>query len=85
MLFVLGMWVGLVISCPLPYLACGTCLRGLLQSYRFSCRQKNLGWRIDYALVSKDLASSVVDAFIRPDLLGSDHVPIGVVVDSSAV
>lgn len=46
-------------------------------SYMMNARARNIGWRIDYFLVSDSLKSSVVDAFIYSDILGSDHCPIG--------
>lgn len=45
-------------------------------SYRFSAREKNAGWRIDYFGVSDDLAEDIVDAGIHADVMGSDHCPI---------
>ncbi|MEG0290226.1 MAG: exodeoxyribonuclease III [Erysipelotrichaceae bacterium] len=45
-------------------------------SYRFHAREKNVGWRIDYFLVSKGLKEKMKDAFIHADVLGSDHCPI---------
>ena len=45
-------------------------------SYRFQARQKNVGWRIDYFVVSNRLMESVADAKIRTDVLGSDHCPV---------
>lgn len=50
-------------------------------SYRANARAKNIGWRIDYVLVSDVLAGKVRDAFILPDILGSDHCPVGVDMD----
>lgn len=47
-------------------------------SYRFNCRAKGIGWRLDYCLTSPELAGDVHDAFILPDVMGSDHVPLGV-------
>lgn len=44
-------------------------------------RARNVGWRIDYFFVSADLAGHVRDAFIMPDIQGSDHCPIGIVVN----
>jgi len=41
-------------------------------------RENNVGWRIDYVLASKSAAKRVEDAFIWPDVLGSDHCPVGV-------
>ena len=49
-------------------------------SYRAGARPRNRGWRIDYALVSESARGEVHDAFIRGDVGGSDHCPIGVVV-----
>ena len=45
-------------------------------SYRFKAREKNAGWRIDYFLVSDDIADKCVDAKIHTDILGSDHCPV---------
>jgi exodeoxyribonuclease-3 len=44
-------------------------------------RARNVGWRIDYFFVSEDLLPSVKDAFIMPDVMGSDHCPIGLVLE----
>ena len=47
-------------------------------SQRFGAREKNVGWRIDYVLVSKGFEKKVKDAFILNDVLGSDHCPVGI-------
>jgi|TARA_R110000737_G_scaffold117240_3_gene149954 exodeoxyribonuclease-3 len=47
-------------------------------SYRGGAREKNVGWRIDYFLVSKAIQGKVKDAFILNDVYGSDHCPVGV-------
>ena len=44
-------------------------------------RKRNIGWRIDYALISKELMGKVIDAIIYSDVLGSDHCPIGLIID----
>ena len=44
-------------------------------------RARNVGWRIDYFLVSEALQSTVVSAAIHPDILGSDHCPVSVTLD----
>ncbi len=41
-------------------------------------REHNVGWRIDYILASANASALLSDAFILPDVLGSDHCPIGV-------
>ena len=46
-------------------------------SYRAGARAKNVGWRIDYFITSKALESRLEDARIYPDVLGSDHCPVG--------
>ncbi|MEG2799260.1 MAG: exodeoxyribonuclease III [Erysipelotrichaceae bacterium] len=45
-------------------------------SYRFNSRAKNVGWRIDYFLVSSVLKEQMRDAHIHSEILGSDHCPI---------
>ena len=45
-------------------------------SYRFKAREKNAGWRIDYFLVSDDIADKCIDAKIHTQVLGSDHCPV---------
>jgi len=46
-------------------------------SYRAGARKRNVGWRIDYFIVSDDLATSVREASILPEWEGSDHCPVG--------
>lgn len=43
-----------------------------------NARARNVGWRIDYFLVSEQLKKRVVDAFILPEVMGSDHCPVGI-------
>ena len=50
-------------------------------SYRFHAREKTAGWRIDYFIVSKSLESRLKSAEIYSDVLGSDHCPVGLVID----
>ncbi len=47
-------------------------------SYMFNARKKNIGWRIDYFLISKELKGKLKTAFILPSVMGSDHCPVGV-------
>jgi len=51
-------------------------------SNRKGTRERNVGWRIDYTLVSEALRSRVVEAGHRSDVLGSDHCPVYVTLDS---
>ena len=50
-------------------------------SYRFHAREKNVGWRIDYFLVSSRLASRLKSAEIHDDIMGSDHCPVSLVLE----
>jgi exodeoxyribonuclease-3 len=47
-------------------------------SYRAGARSKNIGWRIDYFLVSESLLPAVRNAFIMEEITGSDHCPVGI-------
>ena len=47
-------------------------------SYMFHAREKNVGWRIDYFIVSKKLEEKIVESTIFADVLGSDHCPVGI-------
>lgn len=46
-------------------------------SYRFKAREKNVGWRIDYFVVSERLRERIADAVIYNEVFGSDHCPVG--------
>ena len=46
-------------------------------SYRAAARERNVGWRIDYFVVSDRLRDSIKDAYILPEIMGSDHCPVG--------
>lgn len=43
-------------------------------------RERNVGWRIDYHFISRDLEPRLDDAFILPEVMGSDHCPVGIVL-----
>ena len=45
-------------------------------SYMFKSREKNVGWRIDYFVVSNKLCDRMTDASIHTQILGSDHCPV---------
>jgi exodeoxyribonuclease-3 len=47
-------------------------------SYRAGAREKNVGWRIDYFLVSQSFLPQVKESFILTDVFGSDHCPVGI-------
>ncbi|MBI2464484.1 exodeoxyribonuclease III [Candidatus Peregrinibacteria bacterium] len=75
------------------FLQCGFCdiLRSFHQephlytwwSLRSGARERNVGWRIDYFYVSKNIKTRVSDAFILPNVIGSDHCPLGITVEIS--
>lgn len=54
-------------------------------STRAGARARNVGWRIDYVMASKSAMLFVRDAFILPDVMGSDHCPVGVDLDPAIV
>lgn len=47
-------------------------------SYMMKAREKNVGWRIDYFVVSDRLFPCVKDSFILGEIMGSDHCPVGI-------
>lgn len=50
-------------------------------SYRANARAKNVGWRIDYFVISSKAKECIKDAMIFPEVMGSDHCPVGLEVD----
>ncbi len=52
-------------------------------TYRFKARDRNIGWRIDYFFVTNDIIDKgwIKEAFIDNDIFGSDHCPIGLVLE----
>ena len=50
-------------------------------SYRFHAREKNVGWRIDYFVVSESLKGRLKDALIHSEIMGSDHCPVELDLD----
>ena len=48
-------------------------------SYMGRAREKNTGWRIDYFITSERFKGELEDAFIHPEIIGSDHCPVGIV------
>ena len=45
-------------------------------SYMFKAREKNVGWRIDYFLISNNIKDKIKDSIIHADIMGSDHCPV---------
>lgn len=50
-------------------------------SYRAGARGRNVGWRIDYFVVSDRLRGNIKDAYIFPEIMGSDHCPVGIDIE----
>ena len=50
-------------------------------SYRFKARERNAGWRIDYFVVSQRFMDRVKDAMIFDEQTGSDHCPVGLIIE----
>ena len=50
-------------------------------SYMYGARAKNVGWRIDYFVVSNRIADKVKDSFILNEIMGSDHCPVSIEID----
>ena len=50
-------------------------------SYRFKAREKNVGWRIDYFVVSERIKDKINEAKIHTEIFGSDHCPVELMID----
>jgi len=50
--------------------------------YKTRARERNVGWRIDYFFASRQIMSRVEDSYIMSDVIGSDHCPIGIELNS---
>ncbi len=50
-------------------------------SYRAAARERNVGWRIDYFVVSDSLRDQLKGTYIFPEIMGSDHCPVGLDLD----
>ncbi len=50
-------------------------------SYMFQARQKNVGWRIDYFVVSNRILDKVKESKIHTEIMGSDHCPVSIEID----
>ena len=49
-------------------------------SYRTRARERNIGWRIDYFIVSNELKNKIKEANILSNIMGSDHCPIELII-----
>ena len=50
-------------------------------SYMRKAREKNIGWRIDYFVISDRIKDRIKDTYILSDIMGSDHCPVGLEID----
>ncbi len=50
-------------------------------TYRFNARKNDVGWRIDYFLITKNLIKRVKDVIIHSEILGSDHCPVTLIIE----
>jgi exodeoxyribonuclease-3 len=51
-------------------------------TYRYSAREKNIGWRIDYFIVNQEIKSKLIDSYRLEEVMGSDHCPIGLKIEN---
>ncbi len=51
----------------------------------FKAREKNVGWRIDYFIVSERIKDRIIDSIIYSDVMGSDHCPVGLILDDAFI
>lgn len=51
--------------------------------YKTRARERNAGWRLDYFFASEDLVPRLKGAFILPDVMGSDHCPVGIEINEN--
>lgn len=49
-------------------------------TYRFQARERNIGWRLDYVVISYELRDRLLGSEIWPEIPGSDHCPVGIVL-----
>ena len=50
-------------------------------TYRAQARERNVGWRLDYFMVSEGLMPRVKDVVVHGDVMGSDHCPVSLFLD----
>ena len=54
-------------------------------SYMFHAREKNVGWRIDYFILSKSIEKQIKESTIYSEVMGSDHCPVGLVLGTGPI
>ena len=54
-------------------------------TYRFGARQRNIGWRIDYFFVNDGFINNIEDADIHETVMGSDHCPVSITINSDSI
>lgn len=54
-------------------------------TYRVNARARGIGWRLDYFLVSEEIMNAVKDVVVHGDIMGSDHCPVTLFLDESAI
>jgi exodeoxyribonuclease-3 len=50
-------------------------------SYFAKSRERNIGWRIDYFIISNNLKDNLKEAYIFDEIMGSDHCPVGINIE----
>ena len=50
-------------------------------TYRFKARERNIGWRVDYFVVSEELRNKVKKSWIMSEVYGSDHAPVAMILE----
>jgi exodeoxyribonuclease III len=50
---------------------------------RTRARARNIGWRLDYVFVTQEMLGSIKTAFVLPDVVGSDHCPVGIELETA--
>ena len=50
-------------------------------SYMANARERNIGWRIDYFIISDRISDKIKEAYIYPEIMGSDHCPVGLEIE----
>ncbi|MFX0207864.1 MAG: exodeoxyribonuclease III [Candidatus Hodarchaeota archaeon] len=52
-------------------------------TYRYNARSRNIGWRIDYFVINQEFRDKLKSAFILKEVMGSDHVPVGIILEEN--